>query len=137
MSRGGELGCGSGAGSTRSASGSGSFASDTGADTELVIASRGEVGSGGLGSSAVFLTRDGKGDFAVSSLFGFESIDELEVGSGRGGHSRFSLMSSLAESPVLWLTTLAVRVSKGEDVEPESDVRLVCCSNRPMRLATL
>lgn len=50
-----------------------------------------------------------------------------------GGHSRFSLISSLVESPVIWDTTLELR--DGELAE--RDRRFVCVSNRPIRLATL
>ena len=53
----------------------------------------------------------------------------LEV---RGGHSLFSFVSSLAESPVLWETTLELR-GPGD----EEGCFFVCCSNRPMRFATL
>lgn len=53
----------------------------------------------------------------------------LEV---RGGHSLFSFVSSLAESPVVWGTTLELR-GPGD----EERCFLVCCSNRPMRFATL
>lgn len=52
---------------------------------------------------------------------------------GFGGHSRFSLSSSLAESPVIWETTLELL---GEDV-PVGGWRLDCVSNRPIRFATL
>ena len=50
-----------------------------------------------------------------------------------GGHSFFSLTSSLAESPVMWETTLELR-----DAEPcDTDNCFDCVSNLPMRLATL
>lgn len=53
----------------------------------------------------------------------------LSFEAGFGGHSRFSLTSSLAESPVILEATLVLR--------GEMDWRFFCCSNRPMRLATL
>lgn len=53
----------------------------------------------------------------------------LEV---RGGHSLFSFTSSLAESPVVCEATLELR-GPGD----EGSCFFVCCSNRPMRLATL
>ena len=49
-----------------------------------------------------------------------------------GGHSLFSFTSSLAESPVVCETTLELR-GPGDD----GGCFLVCCSNRPMRFATL
>ena len=91
------------------------------------------TGSGGIGSG-VGVSVGGMGLISSTALFrSGTSSEALDL----GGHSLFSLISSFAESPVLWLATLAVRVSSGEDVEPESDERFVCCSNRPMRLATL
>lgn len=51
---------------------------------------------------------------------------------GFGGHSRRSFNSSLAESPVCCDATLDVRGAVGV-----RDWRLVCCSKRPMRFATL
>lgn len=53
-----------------------------------------------------------------------------------GGHSRFSLISSLAESPVMFDTTLELLEAELELVA-ERECRLFCCSKRPMRLATL
>jgi len=50
-----------------------------------------------------------------------------------GGHSRFSLASSLVESPVMCETTLELR----EGELAVSDRRFVWVSNRPIRLATL
>lgn len=52
---------------------------------------------------------------------------------GFGGHSRFSLSSSLAESPVSCDRTLELR---GE-AELLLGLRFKDCSKRPMRLATL
>jgi len=50
-----------------------------------------------------------------------------------GSQSLFSLTSSLAESPVMWETTLELR-----DAEPcDTDNCFDCVSNLPMRLATL
>lgn len=51
---------------------------------------------------------------------------------GRGGHSRFSFTSSRGPSPARCDTGVPVR--GGMDVK---DCRFVCCSNRPMRFATL
>ena len=60
-------------------------------------------------------------------------IGGLSFGTGDlGGHSRFSLTSSIAESPVVCDATLELR---GE--APINDWRLFCCSKRPIRLATL
>jgi hypothetical protein len=57
----------------------------------------------------------------------------LSFGTGDlGGHSRFSLTSSVAESSVACEATLELR---GE--APTDDWRLFCCSKRPIRLATL
>jgi len=55
---------------------------------------------------------------------------------GLGGHSLFSLTSSLAESPVRCDETLTLRGIMIGDVD-EVEERLVCCSKRPMRFATL
>lgn len=75
--------------------------------------------TGGAGGGEVA----GSGDFAVSvSVSAF----------GRGGHSRFTT-SSLATSPVWCESGVPVR----DGGAPVSDCRLVCCSNRPMRFATL
>lgn len=51
-----------------------------------------------------------------------------------GGHSLFSFVSSLAESPAIWDETLELR---GIADAAEDDWRLFCCSKRPMRFATL
>jgi len=59
--------------------------------------------------------------------FGGEETSEV-----RGGHSLFSFISSLTESPVVWETTLELR-GPGD----EERCFFVCCSNRPMRFATL
>jgi hypothetical protein len=48
-----------------------------------------------------------------------------------GGHSLLSFASSLTDSPVDWDRIFVLRG------DPERDWRLVCCSNRPMRFATL
>ena len=63
------------------------------------------------------------------TLVSFGGEPTLEV---RGGHSLFSLVSSLAESPVIWEATLEVR-GPGD----EEPCFFVCCSNRPMIFATL
>lgn len=51
-----------------------------------------------------------------------------------GGHSLFSFVSSFAESPAICDDTLELR---GIEEATEDDWRLVCCSKRPMRFATL
>lgn len=66
-------------------------------------------------------------DGTIGNCFCADSVVDL------GGHSRRSLTSSLAESPVTCDTTLELR--DGELAERDS--RLVCVSNLPMRLATL
>ena len=63
------------------------------------------------------------------SVLGGHSLVDL------GGHSLFSFISSLAESPVMWDETLKLRGMIVGDVD-ELGVRLVC-SKRPMRFATL
>ena len=63
------------------------------------------------------------------TLLSFDVEVVLEV---RGGHSLFSLASSLVESPVVCETTLELR-GPGD----EGGCFFVCCSNRPMRFATL
>jgi hypothetical protein len=51
-----------------------------------------------------------------------------------GGHSLFSFVSSFAKSPAICDDTLELR---GIADATEDDWRLVCCSKRPMRFATL
>lgn len=55
-----------------------------------------------------------------------------------GGHSRATLDSSFAESPVLCEVTLEERGKATTELEgePTIDDRFVCCSKRPMRFAT-
>lgn len=61
---------------------------------------------------------------------GFSTLDV-----GLGGHSRFSLASTLPESSVTWDTTLELR--DGDPALADSDNRFVWFSKRPIRLATL
>lgn len=61
------------------------------------------------------------------------STDEL---ADFGGHSRFSLMTSFAESPVILEMTLELLPDMTGPV-PACAVFLFCCSNLPMRFATL
>ncbi len=67
-----------------------------------------------------------------------ESSEDMGLSSctNFGGHSRFSLSlgSSFAESPVFCALTIEGR---GAPLVPTIDCRFVCCSNRPMRFATL
>jgi hypothetical protein len=53
-----------------------------------------------------------------------------------GGHSLFSLTSSLAESPVICDVTLVLR-GMNNGVLEDGGLLFFCCSKRPMRLATL
>ena len=74
---------------------------------------------------------EGSGDFALNSVLA--SNADATIGAlGFGGHSRFSLNSSFAASPVCWDATLEERGGS-----PAADCLLFCCSKRPMRLATL
>ena len=84
------------------------------------------VGRAGLGEGSSSLTASGGGgDETV-----FNSFSSLPVLTG--GQTRFSFTSSLSASPAMWETGVDTR--GGTEV---SDCRLVCCSNRPMRFATL
>jgi hypothetical protein len=75
----------------------------------------------------------------IESFWRVQEEDGMIGGGGRlslglsvfGGHSRFSLISSLTESPVFCEATLELRG------DPPTDWRRVCCSKRPMRFATL
>lgn len=76
-------------------------------------------------------TSRGGGD--VASTLGSGSFSfSFSAAFGRGGHSRFSFTSSFAASPATFESELDVRAG----AEP-IDCRFVCCSNRPMRFATL
>lgn len=76
---------------------------------------------------------DGDGSDLSESATGRMEVKMGVLMTDFGGHSRLSLVSSLAESPVIWETTLELR-----DGEPaEMDSRLFWVSKRPMRLATL
>lgn len=66
-----------------------------------------------------------------SAILGL-AVDE---GLGLGGHSRLSLCSILSASPITLVCEVTLDVREGPF--GTIDWRLVCCSKRPMRLATL
>jgi hypothetical protein len=108
-----------------SASGRASGIADDGSSSSCVASALGDasgVGNDGLGG--------------VSSCADASGVVALVCGSGSclgcGGHSRLSFASIFAASPDGFDSALDVR----EGV-PCRECRFVCCSNRPMRFATL
>lgn len=100
--------------------GVGSFAEAAGGESGLLLLLR-------VGEEDAATDRDQEDDGIIGAGLSFWPADF-------GGHSRFSFTSSLAESPVVWDVTLAVR---GAAAAAEDGWRFVCSSKRPMRLATL
>ena len=103
-----------------------------------LASSGGEMGarerSGGSGEKAVVRRMEGGGEKAAAGAAaagagGFAGAPSDDVLTG--GHSRDARDSSLTESPV---KREGMLVGRGEPFAV--DVRFVCCSNRPMRLAT-
>ena len=141
------LGCGgtsAGAASADATSGGGDTA--FGAETSVVSAVASSMTGGALCRSAGSSFGDASG-VGRAGLTGMTpcagASDEGVAAKGvsfsfsfstfvRGGHSRFSFASSLCPSPVSCDTGVPVR--GGIEVR---DCLLVCCSNRPMRFATL
>jgi hypothetical protein len=100
-----------------------------GSGTGSLAAGLAEGAAASMTSSGVVWDGDGRQVVeGENEIFGFSSwpVDF-------GGHSLFSLISSLTESPVICDATLVLRGNGGGIAV--SDCRF--CSNRPMRFATL
>lgn len=106
---------------TADCSGDGSF----GSGTASAFGDASGVGNDGLGGTSCAGDASDSTCFTSSPFSGWNCL-------GLGGHSRFSFTSSLAASPPFPESALGVR--GGADV---TDCRFVCCSNLPMRFATL
>ena len=106
------------------------------------------AGSAGAGAGAGSETGSGTGTVSVggdlatppsenraswSAMLGLEAA--VDDGLGRGGHSRFSLCSIFSASPDALFCDVTLDVRGG--TFGVIDWRFVCCSKRPMRLATL
>ena len=111
-------------------------------------ATSGGEGAGSAGAGAGSETGCGTGTVSVggdlatppsekreswSALLWLEAA--MDDGRGRGGHSRFSFCSIFSASPDALFCDVTLEVRGG--TFGTIDWRFVCCSNRPMRLATL
>ena len=110
-----------------SAGGAGSGGGATGVSgATATVAGFGSSSGSGAGAG-------GSGDLIKPSSFDSNALATIGA-LGFGGHSRRSFSSSFAASPVCWDATL-------DDLGGAADAAfccfLFCCSNRPMRLATL
>ena len=123
--------------------------SDVTGETEVCSGAFSAAGGAGAGSGAAagisgagFGSGSGSGSDAgaggsgdLIKLSSFDSNALATIGArGFGGHSRRSLSSSFAASPVCCDATLDER---GGTADAAFCCFLFCCSNRPMRLATL